>query len=465
MFNSGSNSNSNSHNNNDSSIQIFFYLEKTLSQNPSDVAHLLKYLYYPIIRYDTKNWYYFVEHRWSNKEDTCPLISLMKDDLVNRYLALSNHYSKEIMRLSMKQGQSQSQTQTQEEYVPLLISDLMYKSKLSNEIAMKLSNVGYYMKVVMVAQELFTQRDFQLKFDLQPELMGFNNGNYHLDLNRLRVPVESERVFMSVGYNYRADKVSYRDEIMSFWGKLGLVDMLPMMAKLLHGNVRNPVIWVNGLNEVSTDAIVQLLNWTLGDYVGTLGFSELRKRKIPHIQNHTHVALVNNCNKRLLVVEQTQRDYPSVYQPMVDILLNKESLNLRKPYEVSNDYHPQFGIIVLSMKTDAEPLPDAMIFNVKENLQPSSSPPLDDHFLMRSVSSTDSHRSLILNKGNLDNTELMSNDNNSTDEEDDEITEESSDPVDAGEDSRKARVLKGGMMVKEEWKYEFVRILFEYLRK
>ena len=38
----------------DNKQDIYFYLEKTFSQNPSDIAHLLKYLYFSNIRFDTK---------------------------------------------------------------------------------------------------------------------------------------------------------------------------------------------------------------------------------------------------------------------------------------------------------------------------------------------------------------------------------------------------------------------------
>jgi len=384
---------------------------------------------------------------------------------------MNNHSTNSPASNSSNNSSNNSQV-VEQVYVPLIISDLMNKSKICNELAMKLSNFGFYSKVIVVAQELFTEKDFQLKFDLRPELLGFNNGNYHLNMNRLRVPVESDRVFMSVGYNYRSDKTIYHDEIMAFWSQLGIVDMLPILAKLLHGNVRQPIIWVNGLNDTTAYAITQLLNWTLGDYVGKLAFSALRKRKIPHIQNHTHSALVNNCCKRLIMVEQSQTDYPSVYQPMVDTLLNNESLSLRKPYEESNDYHPQFGIMVLSTKSDSEPSPDAMVFTIKENLpnilvkppisdqisdnssEENSGEQLDQHSARSS--SSEMIRVSSSGGGQLRNSNMgMQSDDDSDD--DDKIYDKNEGKI---KDKHMYKI-----MVKEEWKYEFIRILFQYLSK
>ena len=372
--------------------RIRFYLEKTFSQNPSDVAHLLKFLYYPIIRFDTKNWFYFVDHRWNRRdEDQSPLIGLMKNDLVNRYLSLANRYNEEVMKLTRElnvvqdldsmdsnlnvglYGDSASDDDSQGDrkdlYLPLIISDLMYKSMICSELSLKLSNHGYYHKVNTIAQELFTQKDFELRLDLNPELLGFNNGNYHLQPSRLRVPVENDRVFMTVGYHFRSDNMSFRKDIEDFWNRIGLKEMLPVLASLLRGNVRQPLIWVDGLNDRTSYAISQLLQGTLGDYIGSLPFSTLRKRKIPHYQNHTHTALVESFKKRLIIVDQTPEDYPALYPPMIETLLGRHTLNLRKPYETTNDYIPQFGIIILSSKSDSEPSSDALVFKENVNLK------------------------------------------------------------------------------------------------
>jgi len=410
------------------STKITVYLEKTFSQNPSDVAHLLKYLYYSIIRFDTKHWYHFVDHRWTRRdEDSSPLIPLMKNDLVNKYLHLANEYNQRVMSLTSELNSAEDldsvdnnlelndrNGERKDTYLPLVISDLMYKSKICSELSLKLTNHGYYHKVNVIAQELFTQKDFDLRLDINPELIGFDNGNFNLLDGELNVPTELDRVFMSVGYNYHSTKMDYRKDITDFFEELGLTGLLPMLASLLSGNIRQPVIWIDGLNDQSCYALSQLLTWTLGEYVGNLPFSTLRKRKIPHYQNHTHTALVESCRKRLVLVEQLPEDYPSVYPPMIDTLLSRETLNLRKPYETTNDYVPQFGIMILSTKKDSEPFEDSMIFKVNESMK----------------------------------------------EVDESMKEDVKEDVNVKDVKKTAKI-----EVKEEWKYDLIRILFEYLQK
>lgn len=355
--------------------EINFYLEKTFSQNPSDVAHLLKYFYYPYIRYDTKNWYHFHNHQWTMKdEDKSPLLPLIRNDLVNKYLSLANQYNQRIMKLTtelMSDEELQSSDDQMSPYLPLIISDLMYRSKVCSELGLKLTNHSYNQKVNMIAQELFTQKDFELILDSNPNLLGFNNGNLNLVDLSLNLPKYQDKVFMSVGYDYTSlTSTNYQKDVTQYFNQLGLSKMLPVLGSLLSGQVRQPVIWVTNLSEPSMNGIGKLLEYTLGDYLGSLQFSMLRKRKIPHYQNHTHSDLVMNCRKRLILVEQLAEDYPSVNPQMIDTLISQDTLNLRKPYETTNDYRPQFGLIILSVKEDTEPIKSSMVFTANKDTPP-----------------------------------------------------------------------------------------------
>lgn len=350
------------------SEQINFYLEKTFSQSYSDVAHLLKYLYYSNIRFDSKNWYFFRQHQWVRlDEDQSPLIPIMKNELVNKYLMLANSYNQDVMKMTNELNAiGNVEPDKMEIYLPLLISDLTNKSKICSELGLKLNQHSFIQKVDQIAQDLFYKKDFDLYFDLKPNLIGFKNGNYNLKSMKIDVPRNKDFVFMNVGYPFNSSTIQYTKEIEQYFDNIGLNNFLPLISQFINGERRLPMIWINGLSEKISQNLISLFEATLGDYVGTLTFSTLRKRKIPHFQNHTHTDLANCCRKRLIFVEQTPEDSTSVYQPMVDILLEQESLDLRMPYNKnSNTYIPQFGLIVLSSNPEAEPPKDSIIFEVK----------------------------------------------------------------------------------------------------
>lgn len=344
-----------------------FYLEKTFSQNPSDVAHLLKYFYYSNIRFDGKYWYRFIEHHWKRyDEDNSPLIPLIKNDIVNKYLTLANSYNGHVMKLTVELNKMKNEDPSKmETYLPLIISDIMYKSQQCSELAFNLTDHIFYQRINLIAQELFTDKEFPLLLDTKLDLVGFENGNFNLETGILNVPKYSDMVFSSVGYDFQTNRDSDNNsqkEVEDFFQKLGLSKLLPLMASMLSGRVRQPLIWIKGFDEYSMDAFERLLHWCLGDYLGFLPFSTLRKRKIPDYQNHTHTNLVQNCRKRIVMVKQTEEDFSSVYPQMIDTLLCDDVLNLRNPYEMTNNYIPQFGLIIMSLKHDCDPLEGSLVF-------------------------------------------------------------------------------------------------------
>ncbi len=338
---------------------INFYLEKTLSGSPSDIALLLKYLYYPKIRFDLKYWYHFYNHVWNiSEEEHSPFFSILKNDLINKYLELANEYNHEVILYTKKYDISYDFHDG--EFLPLIINDLIYKSKLCSEISLKLSNHSFCLKINAIVQELFTDKSFSPNMDLNPNLIGFNNIIYNLQSNSIEVPIHTHKVMFSTGYDYYNDS-SHAKDIRNFFTNLNLLDALPSIAYLLHGHRRQPLICIQNLTDHSFNALSQLFEWTFGDYLGHLPFTVLRKRKIPSKQ--THADLVSNCKKRIILVKHYLNDYPNVNQHMIDVLLTQSTLKLRKPYELSNNYTPQFGIIILSQKSNLDSMKFAQVFN------------------------------------------------------------------------------------------------------
>ena len=349
------------------SHDIEFYLEKTLSENPSDVAHFLKYLYYSHIRFDGKSWYSFSNYSWKMFDaDDSPLIPIIKNDLVNRYLALASTYNGKIIQKNRILAQYPNEDpEEMNEYLPLIISYLTNKSRLCSDISLQLNEHTYCQKINEAAKQLFLTKNFKLRLDLNTSQIGFNNGIYNLDTRRLDLATHKHKVFLSTGYNFVSEYKNYK-EMIQFWKSLELTDVLPLISSLLDGKHRKPLIWIKNLTENSLDAISQLLQWTLGDYAGQLPFSDLRKRKIPSPQTHTHPDLISNCRKRIVIVEQHPEDFPNICSHMVELLLNSDQLNLRNPRKPDSFYTPQFGIIVLSRNDNTEPTESSITFDAKK---------------------------------------------------------------------------------------------------
>jgi D5 N terminal like len=344
-----------------------FYLEKTLSENPSDIAHLLKYLYFSHIRFDGKFWYSFSNHKWNiTDEDDSPLIPIIKNDLINRYLALASEYNRKIIQKNHILSHFPDENPlSMTEYLPLIISDLTNKSRLCSNLSLQLNEHTFIQKVNDSSRRLFTTKHFDNLLDQNTNLIGFSNGNYNLKTHTIDVPHYTHFVTMSTGYDYLKDS-PYHDDVINFFNSLNLLNTLPHIASLLLGTKRLPLIWIKGLNENSIYAISNLLQISLGDYIGHLNFCDLRKRKIPSPLSHTHTELIDNCKKRIILIEQHPDDFPNAYTPIIDALLCSNSLDLRKPREINCKYTPHFGLIVLSRKVDTEPLDGSAVFDATD---------------------------------------------------------------------------------------------------
>lgn len=339
---------------------IAFYLEKTLNENPLNIAHILKYLYRDMIRFDGKQWYSFNNetHGWKiTDEHNSPLINIIKNDLITRYMKLANQYNLKVQEISAAPAED-SLT-----YYPLIINDLIYKSKQCTELSLRLNNDVFCNQVMQIARELFIEKDFSKTMDTNPCLLGFNNGIYDLNTHQFEVAQYMHKVIMSTGYNFPSEQVYYND-VLNFFNVLKLVDLLPAMSYLLHGDRRLPFIWVTGLTDNTLNALLELFLWALGDYAGTMTFADLRRRKLS--ENGTQVDLVKNCPQRIVFVEQHEEDQPNVCSQMIETLLCQQNISLRKPREkTSSTYHPQFGLVVLSCHPKSEPWKDAIVFKAE----------------------------------------------------------------------------------------------------
>jgi len=340
-------------------------LEKTLNQSPSNLALLLKFLYYDTVRFNGKVWYHFKDHRWQISDNT-PLEDIVKNHLINRYLDLTNTYNNLVIEYQSLMAQEQEGSKNIIPY-ELTINDLIYKSKLCSDLCVMLNNHTFIQKILAVGEHVFLEKDFEYTIDLQPQLLGFNNGVYDLDQKKLNIGHSSDLISMTVGYDFQYNDGTpskILNQLNLFFNNKSQIskDFLTQIRKMLHGNQRYPVIQVYGLDNAGIEFFETLLSKCLGDYLGRLPISLLSKKKFSY--KETNSELVDNCKKRICLMSQgfetiSNEDFNL---DMMDKLLVENSLHIRKAYDKLNDYHPQFGLVVLSDLKEVEPQPGMLTF-------------------------------------------------------------------------------------------------------
>lgn len=370
--------------------QINFYLEKTFSQNPSDVAHALNLIYRSVLRRDSKGfWLYFTSGRWTRSERVDLMVQLIQNEMVNQYLALATSYNQKAMKLlnltagelrESQDGLVGGEGICLEDgivpdycpvYLPLIINDLMFKSKICSELGSKLNHSDYYyQKVAGFATDLLTEKDFELCFDLNPKLLGFENGIWNLETNAFSPAKPGDRVLRSVGYPWKIEEEvdqerrgTIRGEIRAYFQGIGLEKLLAMLGSMLNGDVRQPVIWIRNIKKEVTDDLRRLLAWVLGDYLGELSFGLFRKKRLQDQHGLAPIELIDSTRSRVAMVEQQESDFGSLNCLMLDHLLQESELEMRKPYENAHLYQPQFSVIWCCQKEGVEPCESAVVLD------------------------------------------------------------------------------------------------------
>ena len=361
------------------------YLEMTLNANPTNIALLLKYLYYSVVRYNGKRWYHFKGHRWykiyiNGDDDLNPLEFLMKNELVNKYLDLSQFYSSLVPQYRSKidnlvnaKGDIRKSIETEwkgfewdEEWkwdpidndsntnedlvrkmvvrYTLKINDLIYKTKMCSEMCINLTNHSFLQKIITVCEHFFLQSDFSYLLNSNTKFIGFENGVFNLETGNLENGHPNQLVSMSVGYDCTwKSKNSKKGKKKKDTGKNQWEEISQLFKE------RYPILQIYGLTDHKH--LLQIKNKIiecLGDYWGELPISMLGKKKFGY--NETNTELVANCKKRIIIMEQdaeciSNSDFNS---DVIELLLKNEFVHTRKAYEKSMDYRLNFGILILS---------------------------------------------------------------------------------------------------------------------
>jgi phage/plasmid-associated DNA primase len=156
---------------------------------------------------DGKLWYYYNGHLW--KEDVEHLH-------LRRYISneLLRHFDKAYQQIHVDAPIEDMDSDTASN------TTLNIKKKKINKIRDKLKDHTSKKNIIAECAEFFYDEKFLSKIDANPNLLGFNNGVFHLK-EKLFVPSNpSDYVSLSVGYDYYEDKNDAKYSIVDQYFKM-----------------------------------------------------------------------------------------------------------------------------------------------------------------------------------------------------------------------------------------------------
>jgi len=155
-----------------------------------DVAKVVHALYKDKYRFTVKDtWYTFIDnkHRWVRTREGLKLRLILSCDVCQKFMERSTYWNQE----STKPGVEE-----------LARSNYMAKSKMGNEICLKLKSAGYKNSVMTECKGLFTDEKFEELLDSHPHLIGFENGVYDLKMHEFRDGLPDDYISFTTGRYY-----------------------------------------------------------------------------------------------------------------------------------------------------------------------------------------------------------------------------------------------------------------------
>lgn len=170
------------------------FVTQAKSGTHDDVANVVREMYksiYKCVDISQNKWYEFQDHRWVMVDSAYTLSEKISDELTREFwLLLSYYMSDAVTKVSIDHD------------------DGMKNMGGIKKLTEKLKHAGFKKSVIELCRNKFYDKNAQEKFDLNPMLIGFDNGVFDLNEMKFRNGTPDDMISKSVGYNY----VEYDDE-------------------------------------------------------------------------------------------------------------------------------------------------------------------------------------------------------------------------------------------------------------
>jgi P4 family phage/plasmid primase-like protien len=277
-------------------------LSKTLSRTSQDFSVLLHNLVLDHFVHVGKGvWYYFEKHRW-NEDDGDELLSKIKE-------LMDPLYETRIAELETNLYQIPPTDQAAINRVSKLLD--LYRKAYT-----EIKDITTKNKILSECKILLKDVKFEEKMDMNPHLLGFENGIYDLHNGIFRDGKPEDLVSLSTGYDYveHTGEETVFQQILIFLKQLfgcpedvesnELLDyIMPLMSSFLEGkNPREKIYFFNGTGGNGKSKLVTLLMHALGKYAKNMPTAVLTELKKSSQSASPYLADLRGC--RFLSIQE-----------------------------------------------------------------------------------------------------------------------------------------------------------------
>jgi P4 family phage/plasmid primase-like protien len=318
--------------------KIEHLLLRALSCTSSDIVEVIHAMYSTTFKcacIKPKVWFEFKSHKWKNVQEGHTLYSCISKGVVAEFKKLGQYCYQKAHQLGDDEAEAWMKKRNKVDKIIEKLKQNKFKKDLMEECAIR-----------------FFDEEFEKKVNDAPNLLGFNNGVYDLDLDHFRSGSPDDYLTFSTGYDYI--DFDGDEEVFDFINKfLATIQkneaereyLLRLSASFLCGrNKEQQVrIWIGGgSNGKST--FMNLVALALGDYYDVVPPTLITRKRAQ--AGAATPELADKNGKRLLSLNEPEED-ETVQVGILKELSGSDWIMARALYGNPFKYKPQFKMVLL----------------------------------------------------------------------------------------------------------------------
>tara|TARA_B110001469_G_C9648763_1_gene329826 strand:+ start:2038 stop:4686 length:2649 start_codon:yes stop_codon:yes gene_type:complete len=315
-------------------------IRTSLSVSHYDIAKVVYKLYkheFKCVSSRNKQWYQFINHRWTEMDNCTSLRHKISEEIVQEYCNYAGKCNQIIQNLT-------DETQ-QETYIK--------RGKKAFEISGKLKNMPFVDNIIRACSVLFHDKKFFEKLDSDVNLIGFENGVYDLEKKEFREGYPDDYVSFSAGIDYETfDKdEEIIQQVHEFIGQVLPIPavkeyVLKVMGSILSGKTGEEKfhIWT-GCGGNGKSKLIELFEKAFGDYCGKMSVTLITQKRAA--SNSCNPELIANKGKRFVTLQEPDDD-EKIHTGSMKELTGGDKIQARGLFKDPIEFKPQWKIVLTS---------------------------------------------------------------------------------------------------------------------
>ena len=305
-----------------------------------DIASVLHEMYKGQYIFADKMWYYYKNHRWTQDLDAFCLRSKISKELVGEYLIIISENNEKSGELS---DDDEDDAQNNE---------IMTMNKKIMEIVKNLKNSSFKDNVTKECKELFQDKDFVAKLDMNEYLIGFDNGVYDLQRMEFRDGRPDDYLTFSTGTDYAVnyDEDPCIEDIENFMDQLISDEsvkeyMLLLLASMMQGiNAEEKFrIWT-GSGGNGKSKLLELFISSFGEYCIKFPVTLLTGKRAS--SNSVTPEVIQSKGKRFGYFDEPNEN-EKINIGLMKEFSGNDRIKGRGLYQAPIEFKPQFKLVLL----------------------------------------------------------------------------------------------------------------------